>query len=141
RFHLRFRIPADAREADRPLALEFHWPLRPDSSFVLRLQLRDEGGSARGSVVRGFRVPLQVTPRAAGLTGASGAPALPEELPQERLAGADDLRVVPPADEVILTHWRAEALVSGSRIQRVDFYVDGQLQMRRTAAPLSADLK
>jgi VWFA-related protein len=42
---------------------------------------------------------------------------------------------------VVLGLWRAEALVTGSRIVKVGFLVDGKLQMTRSGRPFTAELR
>jgi VWFA-related protein len=48
---------------------------------------------------------------------------------------------VPPETEVVLGLWRAEALVTGERIVKVSFLVDGKTQLTRSRRPFSAELR
>lgn len=137
---VRFRIPVSAKASPEPLALVLNRLLRPDSDFVLRLRIRDEVGGATGYVARGFHVPNRAQPMPEEQLAARGAEAIAEELGQTRIEGADSLRLVPPGDEVVLGLWRAEALVTGSRIQKVVFLVDGKPQLTRTRPPFTAEV-
>jgi Ca-activated chloride channel family protein len=137
---VRFRIPVSAKAAPEPLALVLNRLLRPDSDFVLRLRIRDEVSGATGYVARGFHVPKRAQPVPQEQLAARGAEAIAEELGQTRIEGADSLRLVPPGDEVVLGLWRAEALVTGSRIQKVVFLVDGKSQFTRTRPPFTAEV-
>jgi VWFA-related protein len=62
-------------------------------------------------------------------------------LPRRAIAGADSLLLVPPAGEVILGLWRAEALVTGERIARVSFLVDGEPQLTVGRRPFSVEVR
>jgi len=137
---VRFRIPVSTAAKPEPIALVLNRLLRPDSDFVLRLRIRDEVGGATGYVARGFHVPLRVQPVPEEQLTARGAEAIAEELGQTRIEGADSLHLVPPGDEVVLGLWRAEALVTGSRIQKVVFLVDGKPQLTRTRPPFTAEV-
>lgn len=140
-FRLRFRLSPEVLESGEPIALVFDRKLRPDTTFVLRMRLEDEVGGAVGYAVRGFQVPRLANQEDAARESILSADAIAEDIAQERIAGADSLHLVPPGDEVILTHWRAEALITGDRIEKVAFFVDDQLQLTRTRPPFSAELR
>ena len=53
----------------------------------------------------------------------------------------DSLLLLPPADDILLGLWRAEALVTGDRIHKVTFLVDGKPQLSTTKKPFSAELR
>jgi Ca-activated chloride channel family protein len=136
-FRVRYQVPPPAPGA--PAALLLERALRPGQSFVLRLRVRDETSGAETAVVRGFRVPErperhispELTARALG----------GETVRPGGVTGPDTLLLVPPPSEVVLGVWRAEAVVSGRRIARVAFLVDGQPQLSRTRPPYSAELR
>lgn len=67
--------------------------------------------------------------------------ALETALAERRLPGADSLLLIPPVDEVVLAVWRAQALVSGERIVKVAFLVDGSTQLSDTVAPFDAEIR
>lgn len=140
-FRLRFRLSPEVLESGEPIALVFDRKLRPDTTFVLRMRLEDEVGGAVGYAVRGFQVPRLANQEDAARESILSADAIAEDVAQERIAGADSLHLVPSGDEVILTHWRAEALVTGDRIEKVAFFVDEQLQLTRTRPPFTAELR
>lgn len=132
---VRYRLPAPDQG---PIALFLERTLRPEQSFLLRLTIRDEVSGAEARVVRGFRVPskpeVRLAPKAA-LAAARG-----EALPLG-LGGRDSVLLMPPIDEVMLGTWRADAMVSGDRIARVVFLVDGEAQLSRTRPPYSAEVR
>ena len=49
--------------------------------------------------------------------------------------------MIPPPSNVVLGLWRAEALVTGARIAKVQFSVDGAKQMTRNSRPFTAELR
>lgn len=145
-FRVRFVIPAP--DAPTPLALVFGETFRPGGEFLLRLRITDEIGGATAYRSLGFRVPEEpdpsVEPLAPGLSRAEGEElvfALGDLLGRQVIPGADSLVLVPPVEEVVLELWRAEALVSGERIERVVFSVDGETQMTDGRRPFSAEVR
>jgi Ca-activated chloride channel family protein len=132
---VRYRLPVPEQG---PIALFLERTLRPEESFLLRLTIRDEVSGAEARVVRGFRVPakpeVRLAPKAA-LAAARG-----ETLPAT-LGGRDSVLLMPPTDEVMLGTWRADAMVSGDRIAKVVFLVDGEAQLSRTRPPYSAEVR
>lgn len=135
---VRYRLPGQPSPEQGPIALFLERTLRPEESFLLRLTIRDEVSGAEARVVRGFRVPskpeVRLAPKAA-LAAARG-----ETLPAT-LGGRDSVLLMPPIDEVMLGTWRADAMVSGDRIARVVFLVDGEAQLSRTRPPYSAEVR
>jgi len=118
--------------------------LRPDQDYVVRLRLRDEVGGAATYLADGFRVPssarpgdLPPRPEAADRV----VEALSRSVAETRIAGEDSLILVPPVDDVVLGLWRAEAIVSGERIEKVAFSVDGEKRLTDTRPPYSAELR
>ena len=136
-FRMRYQLPPPAAEA--PAALLLERALRPGQSFVLRLRIKDEASGAETAVSRGFLVPQrperhlppELTARALG----------GEMVRPGGITGRDTLLLAPPPSEVVLSVWRAEAVVSGSRIAKVVFLLDGQPQLARTRPPYSAEVR
>jgi hypothetical protein len=132
---VRYRLPVPEQG---PIALFLERTLRPEQSFLLRLRIRDEVSGAEARVVRGFRVPsrpeVRLAPKVA-LAAARG-----EMLPAG-IGGRDSVLLMPPVDEVMLGTWRADAMVSGDRIAKVVFLVDGEAQLSRTRPPYSAEVR
>ena len=138
-FKARYRLdpPGDGE----PVSLVLERPLRPDHDYLLRLRIRDEVGGAQVDVARGFAVPREATPEA-DLKPAPGAvQSLDLQLGSEKLAGKDSLILVPPEGEVVFGLWRAEALVTGDRIAKVAFFLDGKAQLSRSRRPFDAELR
>jgi VWFA-related protein len=133
-FRVRFRQPPP--QGGESIVLVLDRPLRPKTPFVLRFRLKDEVGGAETLVTRGFVVPAQATPEPARVGQISG-----ELVPQTVQKGQDGLLLLPPAADVIVGLWRAEALVTGDTIQKVVFLVDGKQQLARTSPPFSAELR
>lgn len=138
-FRARFR--PDAPQGAEPLALVVDRPLRPNASYLVRLAVRDEVSGRVGRVTGAFRVPAE--PRAADAVERTPdlVATIAEDLARAPIAGADHLLLVPPQETIVLGLWRAEALVSGSRIARVAFLVDGQVQLTRSRPPFTAELR
>ncbi|HXO22299.1 MAG TPA: VWA domain-containing protein [Thermoanaerobaculia bacterium] len=131
-FRVRFRL-APQKEA---LDLAVDRPLRPAKRFLLRLKIRDEVTGAQATLARGFAVPTEPVAAdraAAAVTGEAVGPALP--------TGPDTLTLLPPEGDVVLGLWRAEPLITGRRIVKVVFLVDGKQQLTRTSQPFSAEIR
>ena len=62
-------------------------------------------------------------------------------MPRKTAAGADSLLMLPPTEDVLIGVWRAEAIVTGERIKKVIFLVDGKLQLATSKAPYSAEVR
>jgi VWFA-related protein len=137
-FRVRFR---QQREDDStPIVLALDRSLRPDRAYLLRLRVSDEIGGAAGAVVAPFVVPREPRPEDA-VPIADVISAMDVELGSAVLAGADTLILVPPPAEVVLGLWRAEALVTGSRIVQVRFLVDGEPSLTSARRPFSVELR
>ncbi|MEM8964599.1 MAG: VWA domain-containing protein, partial [Acidobacteriota bacterium] len=67
--------------------------------------------------------------------------AVDEEIAKEGVEGVDSLLLVPPDNEINFGLWRAEVLVTGSRITRVRFLVDGKEMMSRKRPPFTAEVR
>ena len=135
-FRMRFQLPAG--KPGEPVVLAIDRPLRPKQNYVLRLKIRDEVGGAETWISRGFRVPVDPVPEAAV---AGAAVAQGELVPQKTAAGADSLLMLPPTEDVLIGVWRAQAIVTGERIKKVNFLVDGKLQLATSKAPYSAEVR
>lgn len=134
-FRVRFRMGPQTQK----FPLTFDRSLRPGKAFLLRLRLTDEASGATVALARGFQVPEEpvATPAMAGAFAAEEAsPAA--EAPK---VGADKLLLIPPPEDIVLGLWRAEVIVTGERITKVTFLVDGQAQLTRGRPPYSAELR
>ena len=135
---IRVRFQPTPPPDGKRLALVVERALRPGHVFLARFRIRDAIAGGEAIVTHGFRVPPaeEDTPPPADL-----ALALGEELARQRIRGEDDLLLVPPVDDVILGLWRAEVIVTGERIERVRFLVDGEAQLTRNRRPFSAEVR
>jgi Ca-activated chloride channel family protein len=133
-FRMRFQLPAG--KPGEPVVLAIDRSLRPKQNYVLRLKIRDEVGGAETWISRGFRVPIDPVPEATVAVAAQG-----ELVPQKTAAGADSLLMLPPTEDVLIGVWRAQAIVTGERIKKVNFLVDGKLQLATSKAPYSAEVR
>lgn len=132
-FKVRFK--RSAPEAGEPVVLVWDRRLRPRRSFVARLSIRDSQSGALHESVRVVSVP-QTSER---VVERGAVPA--EDVAAGRLGGKDSLVLIPPVTDGLSKAWRAEALVSGERIRKVVFSVDGREQLIRTRPPYTADLR
>jgi len=135
-FRLRYQVTPPA--AGSPTALLMERSLRPGQSFVLRLRVHDETSGAAATLARGFRVPSRpesVLPPAVTTMAAGG------ETVRTNVVGKDTLLLLPPPAEVVLGTWQAETVVTGGRIVKVLFLVDGQPQLSRTKPPYAAEIR
>ena len=133
-FRMRFQLPAGKPE--EPVLLAIDRPLRPKQNYVLRLKVRDEVGGAETWISRGFRVPIDPVPEETVAVAAEG-----QLVPRTTAAGADSLLMLPPTEDVLIGVWRAQAIVTGERIKKVNFLVDGKLQLATSKAPYSAEVR
>lgn len=135
-FRARYRVPVQADGVAVPLV--FEQPLRPGQRFLLRLRVIDETSEAQAVLTRALEVPRDPVSR----LGARAAEAAPgESLPPGLGRTRDSLLLLPPMGDVTIGNWRAEALVTGERIRKVVFKLDGQEQLSRTTPPFSAELR
>jgi Ca-activated chloride channel homolog len=144
RFRVRFR--PDVPQEARPTALVLDRPLRVGGPYLVRLAVRDEVSGRVGRVAGAFVVPAEANPDDADPPSADEgrivvAIALAEDVARDGVPAADHLLLVPPEETVVLGLWRAQALVSGSRIARVEFLVDGEVQLTRSRPPYTAELR
>ncbi|MEP7012851.1 MAG: VWA domain-containing protein [Acidobacteriota bacterium] len=136
-FRVRFRVPAGGvgKEKQDDLSISVETPLRSSQTYLLRLRLVDEVSGAEQQLTRVLTVPGEPVDRLGALVPATG------EAVGVPLFAKDAILLVPPADEVALGLWRAEALVAGSRIVKVVFKVDGEQQLIRTRPPYEAEVR
>jgi VWFA-related protein len=137
-FRLRFKLPP---ERSAPVALQVERALRPGDPFVVHLRLRDEIGGAEAYLSMALKVPPEPVPVEEPPVAEEVVLALGEELAIKRVAGYDSLLLVPPETDVVVGLWRAEALVTGEKIQKVVFLVDDVAQLTRNRPPYSAELR
>lgn len=139
RFRVRYRVPAPESGSGKavPIPLVFQTPLRPGLRFLLRLRVVDEGSEAQAVLTQSLEVPRDPDSR----LGALAATALSGETLAPGFGGRDSLLLLPPLGEVTLGTWRAEALVSGDRIRKVVFLIDGEPKLTRTTPPFSAEVR
>jgi VWFA-related protein len=133
-FRMRFQLPAPKK--GEPLVLAIDRPLRPEAVFTERLKVKDELGGSEAWLSRGFRMPKEPTfePMPAGAQGG-------DLVPITVAAGADNLLLLPATDDIVMGLWRASAIVTGERIQKVVFMVDGKAQLTTSRAPFTAELR
>lgn len=136
-FRMRFQPPPPRK--GEPVVLAIDQPLRPKASYVMRLKIHDETSGAEAWLSRGFRVPSEATP--VPMPAAENAAVKGTLIPVTTAAGKDSLLLLPPADDILLGLWRAEALVTGERIQKVTFLVDGKPQLTTSKKPFTAELR
>ncbi|HVG10718.1 MAG TPA: VWA domain-containing protein [Thermoanaerobaculia bacterium] len=134
-FRIRYRLPVP--EQGVPVSLVAEQQLRPGESFVMRLRVKDEGSGTEARITRAFRVPLSPTGDNLEAAVANVGSLVPEQVGQ----GRDSLLLLPPPGDVVLGVWRADALVTGKRIQKVVFLIDGVQQLIKTSPPFSAELR
>lgn len=138
------RFLSRAPPPDRSLALPVERLLRPGSTVLVRLLVRDEIGGGAAFAAVPVEVPL--APRR--------EPADPEErrrlvMAAEQLAAdapqaleaPNRVVLVPPESDIVLNLWRAETLVTGEQIVAMRFLVDDVLQVTRRRPPFSAEVR
>lgn len=133
-FRMRFQLPAP--KPGEPLVLAIDRPLRPKETFVMRLKVRDETSGVEARIYRGFQVPIDPTPEPMPANAATGS-----LVPVATIAGPDSLLLLPPPQDILMGLWRAEAIVTGDRIMKVSFLVDGKLQLTSSKRPFSAEMR
>ncbi|HKV10113.1 MAG TPA: VWA domain-containing protein [Thermoanaerobaculia bacterium] len=133
-FRMRFHLPEPKEGAPAILAVDRS--LRPRQTFVLRLRVMDETSGAQASLSRAFRVPAEPKPEPMPVGVAGG-----ELLPETVAKGPDTLLLIPPPADVVIGLWRAETIVTGERIKKVVFLVDGKAQLTRSSPPYTAEVR
>ncbi len=138
-YRMRFQLAPPAK--DVPIALAVDRALRPDRVYLLRFKVIDEVSGAEMRLARGVRMPSEARPLPVIPVPDGVIVEMEEELALGPIAGADSLLLAPPDGRLALGSWRADVLVSGTRIVEVVFSVDGRPQMRRKQPPFTADLR
>jgi Ca-activated chloride channel homolog len=138
-FRVRFALPPPPR--DTPVVLVFEEPLRPEQDYLVRFRVRDEISGRSAYLAQGFRAPAQPSAVALPEPPQDAVIALGNAIARQPVAGQDSLLLVPPAADIVLSYWRAEAIVTGERIARVTFSVDGELQLTANRRPYSVELR
>ena len=140
-FRMRFQMPVPPPSAGGRVALVADRPYRPGQRFLVRLKLVEDSSGKVAFFSRGLEISSVVTdvpqPPAAG----DVLVAIAQDLAVQRIPGFDSLTLIPPASDVVFGLWRAEALVTGSRIEKVRFLLDSVEQMSRRGAPFTAELR
>ena len=116
---VRFVLPPPAE--GKPVALVFTQFLRPEQTYLARFRVTDEVGHRSAYEVVGFRVPSGAQEVEEPPVPEEAVAALGQKLALQQIVGKDSLLLVPPATDVVLNTWRAEAVVTGQRIDRVVF--------------------
>ena len=137
-FKARFKLPPSD---DEQIILALDRSLRPNREFVVRFRLEDEVGGRMAYVTRGFRVPDEHEKLELPPPPEDSMVAMADDLAAGRIAGQDSLVLVPPNTDVVVAVWRAEALVTGGKIDEVVFSVDGKTQLTRRRPPWTAEVK
>ncbi len=128
-------------EEGMPVALAMERALRPGYEYVVRLRVKDEVSGRTSILSRGFSVPREAQPAAEPPVPESTIAELTKTLEAERIPGKDGLVLAPPEEEVVIGLYRAQALVSGERIQEVVFLLDGVPQLTRSKPPFNAEIR
>ncbi len=138
-FRLRYRLPAPP--AGQPVAIAVDRNLRPHRAFVVRMTITDDAGAAAAQVVRGFMVPP--APVAPPPSAVAAVVQDDEQQRRQRLSASrhDSISLEPPQEDVVFGLWRTQALVTGDRIVKVAFSVDGKMQLSRHSPPYTVELR
>ena len=137
-FKARFKLNP---EGDKSIILAIDRSLRPNREFVVRMRIEDEVGGRMAWVTRAFRVPSEHEKLVLPPPPEDAMVAMTDDLAKSRVAGHDSLVLVPPKTDVVVAVWRAEALVTGQKIAKVVFSVDGKPQLTRRRPPWTAEVK
>ncbi|HZF09167.1 MAG TPA: VWA domain-containing protein [Thermoanaerobaculia bacterium] len=134
-FRVRYRL-SPPNPPKTPIDLSIDRELRPDQDFLLRLKVRDEAGGAERLTAKGFRVPREPSAPVERTTAVKG-----EAVGPLLASGPDTLALFPPDSDVVVGVYRAEAIVTGKRIAKVTFLVDGKVQLTRNGPPYTAEVR
>lgn len=140
-FRMRFQLPIPPASALGRVALIADRPYRPGQRFLVRLKLVEEVSGKALYFSRGIEIASMPSEMPAPPMAGDLVVALAEDLGKERIAGFDSLTLIPPASDVVFGLWRAEALVTGTRIAKVRFLLDGAEQIARRTPPFTAELR
>jgi VWFA-related protein len=141
RFRMRFQVPVREDLSGEPVTLIVNRNLRPGSDFLMRLKLVEETSNREMVLSRGFAVPRNPRPADAPALPSDAVVAIGEDLGRPAVDMFDSLLLLPPETDVIFGLWRAEVLVTGNRVEKVVFLIDGQQVMTRRRPPFTAELR
>lgn len=141
RFRMRFQVPVPPESTGGKVALIADRPYRPGQRFLVRLRLVEESSGKVLLLSRAVEISEVVTEVPQPPSSGDVLVAIAQDLGKERIAGFDSLTLIPPASDVVFGLWRAEALVTGSRIEKVRFLLDGAEVMSRRGGHYSAELR
>lgn len=140
-FRMRFQLPVPPEGPSGRLVLLADRALRPGQRFLARLKLVDEVTGKTLVLTRALMVSDMPSEAPAEAMSGDLLVAIGQDLGKEKVQGYDSIALIPPASDVIFGLWRAEALVTGSRIVKVRFSIDGTEQVSRKNPPYSAELR
>ena len=137
-FRVRIRTPAST--AGEELALLVDRSYRPGQRLVARIKVTDEVANRSSLIVHSFVVPSRPAPLDLDIDE-DVLRMIEDQRPVSSVRGEDSLLLIPPESDLVFGLWRADVIVTGSSIERVNFFVDGEQQFRRTRPPYTAELK
>lgn len=143
RYFDRFRALFEPKPPDEgmPVALQAERALRPGHAYVVRLRVKDEISGHASLLALGFVVPNEPQPVTEPPVPEEAITTLAQTLENQRIPGQDSLVLAPPEEDVVIGLFRAQALVSGERIQKVVFLLNGAPQLTRSKPPFNAELR
>jgi VWFA-related protein len=134
----RYHLPAASQGGQAvPLLLERYVQATPGRPFLLRLRVRDEATGAEALVARSFVAPREpeVPDPEAVRAAVLGKPLLLADW-----VGPDSLLLPPPPERSVPGVWRVEPMMTGGRIARVVFRVDGEARATFDRPPFIAEV-
>lgn len=140
-FRMRFQLPVPPEGPSGRLVLLADRALRPGQRFLARLKLLDEVTGKTRVFTRALMVAEAPSEAPAEEMSGDLLVAVGQELGKKPILGYDSISLIPPASDVVFGLWRAEALVTGARIVKVKFSIDGTEQVSRKNPPYSAELR
>ncbi|HUF79288.1 MAG TPA: VWA domain-containing protein, partial [Thermoanaerobaculia bacterium] len=126
-FHQIVERPGDPAEDESLLQLPVTLPAGAESRVAV---LVEELSTGRWGAA--FASHVEASPEAAG---AEAEAALPDLLPSPRV-----VRLLEPREPFVMRRTQISAVVSDPRVERVDFYLDGERKVTRAQAPYRAAL-
>ena len=149
-FRYRFTLPEADAQADAKIPLVFQRYLRP-GSYKLVVKIEDLAGKRYFRDQRELQVPfVEGEATAAETLSAPAAPAPAVSTAQAALAeanapaaiGSDEqtIRILPPPPGLATGKARVEAAVTGDKIARVSFELDGKPVLAKARPPYSVEL-
>ena len=136
RFRLRYVM--EPPEDGVPIHLAVQRDLRPGKMVRVRFRITDEIGEGETSTAFAFAVPREPDALEAELAAAALSPN--KKLDRQLEDSPDGLVLLVPPREVVFGSLRAQAVVRGTRIDSVTFFVDGKPQLTRRSEPWTVEL-